>query len=320
MAQRLTTTRWKLALIALVTAIVLGSGIGLAAGKPIVNHWGNPYSSGWGNLEFSGPEGIALAPNGDVYVADTYNNRIQEFTALGHFIRTIEKGKPPYNKSDAHGGFNRPYGVAVDSHGLVYVADTENNRIEKFTADGTFIRSWGNKGAGDGEFESPKAIALSGNSHLYVSDTFNNRIQEFGTKGDFVRAWGTHGRAHGEFRHPGGIAVDPHGDVYVVDTANQRVQKFTAEGRFMHSFGENIDQARGGDRNYQFRTPFAITTDTHGHLFVGDYGRYLISEYTLGGHFLESWASGAVGMAYDPHSQLYTVSHSTVQVFGHLGR
>src|SRR5436309_1476738 len=86
-----------------------------------------------------------------------------------------------------------PRAVAVDAHGHVYVGDTGNNRIEKFTADGTFITAWGSKGSGHGQFNHPDGVAVDTHGHVYVADTNNNRIEKFGADGAFVGAWGSTG-------------------------------------------------------------------------------------------------------------------------------
>src|SRR5215213_7825688 len=107
------------------------------------------------------------------------------------------------------GAFQHPNGVAVDSAGNVYVADTTNNRVQKFDADGTFITEWGQQGTGDGEFFSPYGLAVDSAGNVYVSDTFNDRVQKFTSAGVFVTRWGAGGgTGDGQFLTPYGVAVD----------------------------------------------------------------------------------------------------------------
>ena len=78
------------------------------------------------------------------------------------------------------GQFDRPYGVAVDASGNVYVADMGNDRIQKFTSSGTYLTQWGSSGTGDGQFNCPSGAAVDGSGNVYVADQSNNRIQKFG--------------------------------------------------------------------------------------------------------------------------------------------
>ena len=78
------------------------------------------------------------------------------------------------------GEFERPDGIAVDSSGNVFVADTENHRIQKFDSNGNFITKWGSSGTGDGEFDWPDGVAVDSSGDVFVADSGNNRIQKFG--------------------------------------------------------------------------------------------------------------------------------------------
>ncbi|HPN63784.1 MAG TPA: SBBP repeat-containing protein [Candidatus Goldiibacteriota bacterium] len=77
------------------------------------------------------------------------------------------------------GQFNNPHGVAVDSAGNVYVADSSNNRIQKFTSSGVFITKWGSYGNADGQFSYPYGVAVDSAGNVYVADSGNNRVQKF---------------------------------------------------------------------------------------------------------------------------------------------
>jgi DNA-binding beta-propeller fold protein YncE len=178
----------------------------------------------------SWPAGIAVdSSSGNVYVADTANNRIQVFSSNGTYIS--EWGR--YGRAD--GNLRYPAGIAVDSSsGNVYVADTANNRIQVFSSNGTFsngtyISQWGGYGTRNGTFSHPAGIAVDSSSgNVYVADTANNRIQVFSSNGTYISKLGTYGYFEENLRSPEGIAVDSSsGNVYVADTANNRIQVFS---------------------------------------------------------------------------------------------
>jgi len=137
--------------------------------------WG---TYGTGDGQFNGVSGVAVDSSKNVYVLDTGNNRIQKFTSTGTFITKWGS----WGTGD--GQFNIPYnayfgGVAVDSSDNVYMADYENQRIQKFTSTGTFEAKWGSWGLGDGQFDGPAHIAVDSSGNVYVSDYDSHRIQKF---------------------------------------------------------------------------------------------------------------------------------------------
>ena len=137
----------------------------------------------------------------------------------------MEWGKPGKEKP---GEFRDPMGIAVDSQDFVYVADTWNHRIQKFTSEGKFVLQWGKFSEADGEFEGANAIAIDSEDNVYVSSIWGiGRIQKYTPGGKFITKWGKKGwREDGVFDSPVGIAIDSNGYVYVCDLVNKRIQIF----------------------------------------------------------------------------------------------
>ena len=134
---------------------------------------GGDGSPGSGSGELNHPEAVAVDNAGDMYVADTYNNRIVELSPSGAVL--AQWG----SRGMADGRFHSPTGVALDAAGNVYVVDSENNRVEVFDPSGHFLQKWGERGIGPGEFSQPTAIAVDCNGDVYVADTNNNRVERF---------------------------------------------------------------------------------------------------------------------------------------------
>jgi streptogramin lyase len=138
--------------------------------------------SGTGDGQFNNPHDLAVNAAGDVYVADTFNHRIQKFDSDGTFLTkwgsycdTAVSGV-----DGCDGQFDRPSAVAFDAAGNVYVSDWNNSRVQKFDSNGNFITKWGLNGTGDAEFDGPSGIAVDPYGNVYVADYGNHDIQKFG--------------------------------------------------------------------------------------------------------------------------------------------
>jgi DNA-binding beta-propeller fold protein YncE len=189
----------------------------------------------------------------------------------------------------ADGQFRYPHGVAVDSTGNVYVVDTDNNRIQKFDADGTFLTTWGSYGMGGGRFCYPRGVAVDGEGNIYVADMYNHRIQKFDADGNLLTKWGSYGLGNGRFRYPYGVAVDSEDNIYVADMYNNRIQKFDADGNFLTKWGSI------GSGDAQFRYPRGIAVDGEDNIYVADMFNYRIQKFDPDGNFLTKWGSQGRG-------------------------
>ncbi len=159
------------------------------------------------NIEAEFRAGVAVS-NGHVYVAGY--NTVQKFDSnLLTYKSTITTLKD--------GGGD----VAVDSSGNVYVVDTGNNRIQKFTNGGTIVSTWGSKGSNDGQFSQPWSIAVDNNSNVYVADTDNNRIQKFNSNGVFLKKWGE------PLKSEQSLSLE---DVFKYDVGDHRYKSLNVDG------------------------------------------------------------------------------------------
>ncbi len=184
--------------------------------------WGK-FGFAWRGADmgkFDVPWGVATDKDGNIYVADTSNARIQKFAADGTPL--MKWGRD----GSFDGAFFFPRGVAVDFVGNIFVADEGNNRVQKFDSRGSFLTKWGKEGSGPGQFKAPWGVACDALGNVYVVDQGNHRVQKFDGNGTFICAWGNRGITEGQLNFPSGIAVDKEGNVYVVDSGNNRVIKY----------------------------------------------------------------------------------------------
>jgi DNA-binding beta-propeller fold protein YncE len=247
--------------------------------------WG---SYGTGNGQFNDPLGIAVNATGYVYVADTYNDRIQEFTSTGTYMT---QWGGPLTGGTGNGQFIYPDGIAVNATGYVYVADTLNNRIQEFDPSGTYVTQWGSSGTGNGQFNQPYGIAMNASDYIYVADSINSRIQVFTPSGTYVTQWGplTGGTGNGQFIYPHGIAVNATGYVYVADTLNYRIQEFDPSGTYVTQWGSY------GKGNGQFAYPYGIAVNATGYVYVADTFNNRIQEFDPSGNYVTQWGSAGKG-------------------------
>src|SRR5437660_852952 len=256
--------------------------------------WGDEPGDAEGQFYY--PRGLACDSEGNLIVVDSNNHRIQKFDKDGNFL--TDWGKFGFAwKGASQGVFDNPWGVAVDKDDNIYIADTLNNRVQKYTAEGEPLLMWGKEGAFDGAFFYCRGLAVDFTGNIYVTDEINNRVQKFDSRGNFLAKWGREGKGPGEFNAPWGIAVDALGNVFVVDTNNHRVQKFTSNGVFVCQWGN-----RGWTKG-QLNFPYGIAVDREGFVYVVDSGNARVLKYAPAeGHHEPVQASRAVGELPAPSS------------------
>ena len=187
------------------------------------------------------------------------------------------------------GKLKNPWGVAVNSEGKLWVVDTANNRVEKFSSTGTYSSKFGETGSGPGQLKEPQGIALDSAGHIWVADTGNNRIQEFSSTGTYMATVGSLGAEPGQFKAPSALAFDPSGNLWVTDTGNSRIEKFDKEGKYVSQFGSLGSEAG------KLAEPKGIAIDASENVWVADTGNNRIQEFTKGGSLLRRFGTAGAG-------------------------
>jgi hypothetical protein len=298
-------------------------------------------------------------------------------TGTGFEVCTVAADCEAGTAGGLGGGFFQPDGVATDAAGNVYVADTVNQRIQKFDSSGGFRRAWGkdvtSAGPGDtgtgfevcvaangdtcqagtagalgGDLNSPSTIVTDAAGNVYVADQTNNRIQKFDSSGGFLRAWGkdviatghpadtgtgfeictaaadcqggTSGGLGGELSSPYGVAADTANNVYISD-GSQRLQKFDSSGGFLRAWGKDViatghpgDTGAGfeictaatdcqggtsGGLGGELNGPQGVATDAAGNVYIADVGNQRIQKFDSSGGFQRAWGGNVVSAGPD---------------------
>jgi sugar lactone lactonase YvrE len=254
---------------------------------------------GGGAGQFNHLAGVATDSSGDVYVADWNNERIDEFSPRGAFMKAygwgVADGASRFEtctttcqqglRGGGAGELFDPQGVATDSSGDVYVAGASSQRIDEFSAGGAFMKAYG-WGVADGA------------SRFETCTTTCQR--------------GLYGDGAGQLAAPTGVAIAPSGDVYVADSANYRIDEFSAGGSFLKAYGGGVVDgasqvetctstcragiAGEGAGQLALRPgyPEGVATDSSGDVYVADAGNFRIDEFSAGGSFIAAYGWGVV--------------------------
>jgi DNA-binding beta-propeller fold protein YncE len=213
--------------------------------------------------EFCEPWGITVGNDGRVYVADTWNHRIQVFTTAGEFIGQFGTfGQSGSSISSAPSQFYGPRDAAIDGQGNLYVSDTGNKRIQVFDSTFRHQLSLGGPGIIEGRLEEPVGLSIGPDNLIYIADTWNNRIQVLTLEGAFVREWPVPGWQSQSVVNKPYLTTDRAGRVYVSDPEGLRILIFDALGTPLGVLG--------GPGSNLFQLPTGITVDDQGYVWVSD--------------------------------------------------
>jgi hypothetical protein len=262
---------------------------------------------------FNGPSGVAVDSAGDLYVADHDNHTIRVVTPTGN-VTTLAGAVAMAGSADGLGvtaRFNTPVGMAVDSTGNLYVADSNNATIREITPAGfvtTLAGAAGMVGNVDGtgaeaRFFSPTAVAVDSTNNLYVTDGSNDSIRKVTPEGVVTTLAGAAdmvGSADGtgaaaRFSNPYGMAMDSAGNLYVADSGNNAIRMVTPDGVVTTLAGGMVGSTDGTGAAARFYGPGSMAMDTAGNLYVADYGNHTIRKVTPTGIVTTLAGAGIAG-------------------------
>jgi DNA-binding beta-propeller fold protein YncE len=205
-------------------------------------------------------------------------------TAPSAFSSLAEVGSSMFEggRGTGKGEFDSPHGIAADSKGNIFVADTNNGRIEKFSPSGVYIGSLGIKGTGYGQLGEPNGIAIDRFGNIYVADASNHRVQKLAPDGTLIDEW--KGPDPG-FYGPRRIAIGPDDSIYVVDQGRTRIVKFSPDGTVLATWGTKGN----GDGQFDDHTSVAVDLTTN-KVYVADPRNKRIQVFDSNGKFLSKWS------------------------------
>jgi DNA-binding beta-propeller fold protein YncE len=206
------------------------------------------------------PEGIAVDPEGNIFVADYNTGYIKKYAPSYQWILT-------FSEYGSNKGQNMKSEFMDIRDGRLYLPDAGNHRVNVFDLSGRSLFDFGGLGSEPGKFNTPEAAKFGRDGRLYVADLKNDRVQIFDADGNFLQTWGKSGSGPGEFKSPAGLGIDGVGNAYVTEIGNDRVQVFDKNGGFLAMWG------RKGSGKGEFSNLHGIAIDNEtGLIYVADTG------------------------------------------------
>ncbi len=239
--------------------------------------------------QFFEPRGVAVDPAGNLIVADSGNHTIRRITPAG-VVTTLAGSPGVQGLADGTGAaarFTEPFAVAVDTAGIVYVADTSNNAIRRITPDGVVSTLAGGRGMGSADgtgsaasFREPRGIVVDRQGQIIVVDYMNHTLRKLSPAGvvtTLAGLAGSEGSSDGSgssarFRGPNGIAIDSAGNLYVADTGNRALRKITPAGVVSTA----AVSPPGSAATARFNMPRGVAVDGSGQVYMADHGAHTL--------------------------------------------
>ena len=232
-------------------------------------------------IQCNRPRCVAIHDNGDIYVGSS-DDCIYVFDQTGQRKNTIG------SIGSGDGQFSHPYGISIKGD-VLFVADTDNHRVQKLTSSGKFLHKFGQQGSGHGQFNRPMAVIIDANNKLIVSDCGNYRIQIFNENGGWLLTIDGKGSGNHSFQSPWGLALDPQGNIHVAAEGSNTIKVFTKEGVYVRRYGDP-------------NGPSGIAIDDEGYSLVSEYYGHCLSIYDPEGNKIHTVGNlkNPFGTALDP--------------------
>jgi RHS repeat-associated protein len=236
-------------------------------------------SEGDGSGQFNHPGGVAIEPDGNLLVLDSGNDRVEEFSGKGEFIKAFG------SKGSGEGQFSDPSALTVDSNGDILVADAGNDRVEEFNGQGEYKRTLEYFGKEDGErLIEPDGVAVGSSGDIWVSDTEENQLVEFNEEGQYIRT-----ATSEELVEPENMAINSHGDVWVAAQGTSKIIEFNEKGEYQTEF------ATTSSGEWQSYTPYAVAIDANNDIWVGDHADSRVDEFSEKGTYIKGFERKGFG-------------------------
>ena len=304
--------------------------VGIDGNISTVAGGGNP-NSGIGDggpataAQLSGPSSVAVDAAGNIYIADTFNNRIRKVDVGGNILTIAGTGTSglsgdggPATAAELHW----PRNVAVDARGNLYIADNDNHRIRKVSTTGTISTAAGKGNIGDGAAATaarltPSDAVLNSQGNLYIADTFNHRIRRVDVDGNIATVAGTGTKGYNydggpateaRLDYPRGVAIDSVGNLYIADTSNNCIRKVDVDGNistvagaedigYLLRSGSGCRPGLGGDGvpaiAAELNWPSNVAVDAEGNLYIADTFNHRIRKVDVDGNISTVAGAGA---------------------------
>ncbi|GAA2795505.1 NHL domain-containing protein [Crossiella cryophila] len=239
------------------------------------------------------PHGLAIDSKGNLYLSDYLASRVRKVSPQGVISTVAGTGAYGYGGDGgpaAQSVLNGPSGLAVDKADNLYIADTDNNRIRRITADGRIntVAGTGAPGTETDRLTAPRGVVVTATGILYIADTGNNRVQLKEPTSPYARPVAGQGapfQAIKELNGPRGVGLDPGGNIYIADTGNNRVLALTAQLKARVQAGDGTAGFAGdGGQGLVARVsaPGAVLTDGSSHLFLADRDNHRVRRVQAG--------------------------------------